>query len=595
MLVLPKLFRKSQNTADSAPVAAEGAGEAAGRPHGRIQDLLENRDGSETIRLTQADVFRSVREVGDANIELRRRLRDAFGLVERLRGKAQTFAGMAEVARNSSGAISAALRDLAAASHTIGTRISKSSETVDAAEARARRASEGVGQLRDSVAEIGQVVNLIASIARQTNLLALNATIEAVRAGDAGRGFAVVASEVKALSIATQEATTRIATTIDKVRASALTSIDDVATLGEAINDLRESFATVVDAVSIQVATTTDIGRSAADAAQFAEEVNAEAVLIDELGDEAVQLAAEADVASEKTAATITRLGENAAILVRQADTQETVADRLPVVMAARLHVGERVLAVQTGNLSLDGAFVHTGEASLDDVGRAVALEVPSLGRFEARVASVRRDGLGLRILQADQASRSALRNLLSQLHEDYAPLLTRSSALAEAVAARFEVLILEGWLSASDLFDTGYVAAPGSDPPRFSIACLPVIEEALGEIIEAHCAARPRPLAALVVDRNGFCVEARGSAAQARGLARRLLADGPALAAARNLRPSLIHSYRAEFGDPQSDVVREVAAPIFVQGRHWGNVRTAYGLDAGAAPGAALGPAQTM
>lgn len=535
------------------------------------------RDASETIRLMQADVFRNVREVGEANFELRRKLRDAFGLLERLRGRAQSFAGMAEAARNSSGAISVALRDLASASHTISSRIGESSVTVDAAESRARRASEGVGQLRDSVAEIGQVVNLIASIARQTNLLALNATIEAVRAGDAGRGFAVVASEVKALSIATQEATNRIASTIDKVRASALTSIDDVSTLGLAISDLRDSFATVVEAVSVQVATTTEIGRSAAEAAQFAEEVNMEALRIDALGDEAVVLAGAADQASEKTDITIAQLSDNASILVRQTDNQETIADRLPVVIDAKLHVGGRVIPVQTGNVSPEGAFVHTDETLLDAVGEAVILEAPRLGRFEARIASVKRNGLGLRIQNADAGSRTALRELLARLTESYAPLRVRSGALAETVARRYEALLLEGWISPADLFDTSYIAQPGAHPPRFGLMHLSVLQEGLDPIIDAQCGEDPLPLAAFLVDRNGFCVVARGRAPEARSLPGRMLNDGAGLAAARNLRPCLIHSYASDF----AGVVQEVSSPVFVEGRHWGAVRTAYGLSA--------------
>ena len=561
-------------------VASPSPGREAAQPGTEppTPNSASERDGSETIRLMQADVFRNVREVGEANTELRRKLRDAFGLLERLRGRAQAFAGMAEAARNSSEAISTSLHGLAAASHTIGARIGESRQTVDAAEARARRASEGVGQLRDSVAEIGQVVSLIASIARQTNLLALNATIEAARAGEAGRGFAVVASEVKALSVATQEATTRIAATIDKVRASALTSIEDVSVLGQSISALRDSFATVVDAVSVQVTTTTEIGRSAAEAAQFAEEVNAEALRIDALGEEAVQHAGAADRASEKTDQAIAQLSDNAAVLVRQADTQETVADRLPVALPARLRIGERVVPVQTGNLSLDGALVHSREALLDAIGAEGVLDVESLGIFETRVASARRNGVGLRIVRADPDSRAALRALLSQLQASYAPLLARSATLAEAVANRFEVLILEGWLSAADVFDAGYIPAQGVSPARFSLSGLPVLAEGLGDLIDQHCGEEPRPLAAMVVDRNGFCVEARGAAPEARSLARRMLNDSPGLAAARNLRPSLIHSYEAEFGG----LVKEVAAPVFVQGRHWGAVRTAYALAEG-------------
>ncbi|MGS0680530.1 methyl-accepting chemotaxis protein [Shewanella sp. 125m-7] len=88
-----------------------------------------------------------------------------------------------------------------------------------------------INQLSDSVAEAAANANLlnkeaelvasamseIDSIAEQTNLLALNAAIEAARAGDQGRGFAVVADEVRALSSRTQQSTTSISKSVDKM------------------------------------------------------------------------------------------------------------------------------------------------------------------------------------------------------------------------------------------------------------------------------------------------------------------------------------------------------------------------------------------
>jgi methyl-accepting chemotaxis protein len=539
-------------------------------------------DGSETIRRMQADVFRSVREVNEANLDLRRRLRDAFGLLERLRGRAETFSGMASAARNGAGAISVALHGLGGASHTISTRIGHSRETVDAAEDRARRASQGVELLRDSVAEIGNVVSLIASIARQTNLLALNATIEAARAGEAGRGFAVVAAEVKALSTATQEATGRIASTIEKVRASALTSIDDVATLGTAIRDLRESFATVVEAVSMQVATTVEIGRSAAEAAQFAEEVNAEAARIDDLGREAVDLARQAEASSDRTDRTIAQLSDHASVLVRQADTHASVPDRLPVVLPARLVFSDRTVAVRTGNLSPEGAFVRTSEPLLNKVGETVVLEVPRLGRFDTMIVSVRRAGIGLRITEADPSSRQALVDLLDRLRRSYEPLVARGRALALSVSRSLDLMVARGDMTLDDLFDAPYAPVPDSDPPRRDVRGWQSAAQAVRADIDLALGEPPAPLIIALTDRDGLIVMARGSAPLVPTLAGMTMTDAAGIAAARNLRPVLIQSYRIDFGRGERETAKEIVAPITVQGRHWGSVRIAYALDAG-------------
>lgn len=135
-----------------------------------------------------------------------------------------------------------------------------------------RREVQGVSRriktLGERSLEIQEIVDTISRLSSQTNLLALNASIEAAGAGAAGSRFAIVADEVRKLADSSAQATARIASLIRTVQleiTEVVTSVEDgtreveqgyrvAATAGERIEEL---------------------GTLAAQAAQFAERINA--------------------------------------------------------------------------------------------------------------------------------------------------------------------------------------------------------------------------------------------------------------------------------------------------------------------------------
>ena len=88
-------------------------------------------------------------------------------------------------------------------------------------------------------------------------------------------------------------------------------------------------------------------------------------------------------------------------------------------------------------------------------------------------------------------------------------------------------------------------------------------------------------------VDRNGYLpthnlkfsqpqrADPVWNAANARN--RRVFNDRTGLAAGRNERRFLLQTYRRDMGGGRRVLMKDLSAPITVQGRHWGGLRLAY------------------
>jgi methyl-accepting chemotaxis protein len=90
-----------------------------------------------------------------------------------------------------------------------------------------------------------------------------------------------------------------------------------------------------------------------------------------------------------------------------------------------------------------------------------------------------------------------------------------------------------------------------------------------------------------IAVDRNGYvathnkvyCNPQRGDLVwdTANSRYRRIFNDRTGLASARNQRPFLLQTYRRDMGGGKFVLLKEVAAPITVNGKHWGGLRIAF------------------
>ena len=160
-------------------------------------------------------------------------------------------------------------------------------------------------------------------------------------------------------------------------------------------------------------------------------------------------------------------------------------------------------------------------------------------------------------------------------------PALVRQAAAN--IGHLWEKAIAKGLLSEEDLFDTDYQPCGDTEPPKFSTRFDTVADRILPRIQEAFLQVGNHVTYAIACDHNGYvpthnqryCEALTGDADydKVHNRTKRIFSDPVGRRCGRHPLPYLLQTYRRDTGE----IVHDISAPVFVNGKHWGGFRVGY------------------
>jgi methyl-accepting chemotaxis protein len=230
-----------------------------------------------------------------------------------------------------------------------------------------------------------------------------------------------------------------------------------------------------------------------------------------------------------------------------------------------------------TGSTSTAADLVTATETGIHGIGVGVTQAANRL--------SAARDGLTGLVDASERLVSSTARLGVETVDTPYIHAVRHAAA---TISAALTAEVEEGRATLSAMFDRSYRPVPGTAPQQYLAACCPVTDRLFPPTQENLLALTPAVVFCAAVDVNGYLPthnhqfsqpqrpgDPVWNAAHCRN--RRIFDDRVGLAAGRSTRPFLLQSYRRDMGGGNFALMKDVSAPIFVQGRHWGGLRLAY------------------
>jgi methyl-accepting chemotaxis protein len=283
--------------------------------------------------------------------------------------------------------------------------------------------------------------------------------------------------------------------------------------------------------------------------------------------------------------------------------TLKALTERTQKLLAQSGEAMKRAETVQVGTTAIGTVFDTIGNAMSSVNGKVGGIAV-AVGDIEKHCGQLTRNFERVsddvqKSSQNLQAARDRVNKLLgvgealiqltaaSGIETVDSPLIRIVQEAAAKIVVRFDEALAKGEVTLADLFDETYKPIAGSNPQQFMTRFVALTDRALPEIQEPILAMDPKIVFGAALDRNGFLPTHNRKFSQPQGSDpawntancrnRRIFNDRVGLGAGRNTKPFLVQTYRRDMGGGKFALMKDVSAPITIQGRHWGGFRLGY------------------
>jgi len=439
------------------------------------------------------------------------------------------------------------------------------------------RAVQVVERLSKSVSTLGRDAAEVRGVLEDTQKVV-------VQQSDAMGALGLELNKVQQAQQAISHATDQTRHAVQRAR-SALEGVG--AEVGGLVQTLREVSDAASDITKIALQTRLVAFNASVEAKRAGEAGRGFGVVADAVKD----LASKVEQSSKAIMSTVTALDAKVNALRRELSNES-----------------DQALAAKPGPIGSAAALGSSGiHSAFADVERDVALIADS-----ARQSQVTTVQLGERSVVLENEVQQAMRSLevafagsdkFLRLSEELIEQIASSGVRvadslyidaaqqgAREIAGLLEQALETRQISPADLFDERYQPIAGTNPAQHLTAFVPLADRLFPAVQERMLSLSDKVVYCIAVDRNGYVAAHNKSYCQpqragdvvwntAHSRYRRIFNDRTGLASARNTRPFLLQTYRRDMGGGRFVLLKEAAAPITVQGRHWGGLRLAFGF----------------